>query len=236
MADLPAFDQSARAANSKRAVVRGKIYKIDTIEIDVVRDETHTLSNTVTDNPVEEGALISDHSRPDPDQVTLSCYVSNTPRSQDQMKRAASQGASDNTLLRPDGSLQIQQVADRGTRVFAALKKLRDEGTLISVATSLRVYGVSSTEGMLITNLTFPRNSKNFDGLEWSIQLKQVRIVRNRATQQALNKDKRANKKDSKGNKTPEEDEFSTLSNLNSASSGRVLNGLVGLAGASGSL
>ncbi len=188
-----------------RAIVRPKVNptQIGTIEIDVCREETHTLNNTVTDHPVEEGSNISDHSRPEPDQVNLTCFVSNTPLSSAQQQVANNQSANSAGLLNEDGSVQIVNVPDRGNRVFDALKKLRDEGTLIKVVTTLRVYGVTPSEGMMITGLTVPRKAANFDGLEFTLALKQVRIVRNRSSRQK-NKEGNTHKKQSKGDQTPQ--------------------------------
>ena len=53
--------------------------KIGDIVIDASITETHVLENEITDHPVEQGANISDHSRPLPDSFTMECVVSNTP-------------------------------------------------------------------------------------------------------------------------------------------------------------
>lgn len=46
---------------------------------DVVTEEGHHLKSEITEFPVEEGADITDHIRPDNDRITLSTFVSNTP-------------------------------------------------------------------------------------------------------------------------------------------------------------
>jgi hypothetical protein len=188
---------------AERAVVLKKapLCEIDTIQIDACREEQHDLSNTVTDHPVEEGFNVTDHSRPDPDVVTLSCFVSNTPLSTDQKTRSVQEGTT-KFQTTSTSAVEIGDTRGRGAEVFAQLKKLRDNGTLVKVVTTLRTYGVSSTEGMMITRLSIPRNSRNFDGLEFSISFKQVRIVRNRSTRQSQPKDKRTSPKQKKGNQT----------------------------------
>lgn len=184
-----------------RAIILRKAVKVevgDLIDIDSCLDETHTMTNTVTDNPVEEGFNVTDHSRPDPDVVTLRCFVSNTPFSTDQVKTAQRSGDVDFETTAPE------TIEGRGKNAFDKLKKMRDDGAIISVVTTLRNYTVSSTEGMMIQNLTIPRTRQNYDGLEFSVTLKQIRIVRNRSTTDVRAKDKRARQKKKDGNKPTE--------------------------------
>jgi hypothetical protein len=51
----------------------------DAVEFDCVEKETHQLQNKLTDYPVEQGANITDHSRPEPRRVTLDIIQTNTP-------------------------------------------------------------------------------------------------------------------------------------------------------------
>lgn len=46
---------------------------------DVVSNETHDAVMQITSHPVEEGANVSDHARPEPIRLTVEGYVSNTP-------------------------------------------------------------------------------------------------------------------------------------------------------------
>jgi Dit-like phage tail protein len=198
---------------SGRAIVLPRLCKIDAITIDVCRDETHTLTNQVTDHPVEEGFNISDHSRPEPDTVTLSCFVSNTPLSLQQQTRAVQEGSvSFNTTSQQ--AVAIGAVNGRADDTFKKLKKLRDEGTLIAVVTTLRTYGLTSTQGMAIQSLSISRTSKNYDGLEFVVTLRQIRIVKNKQTTDRQSKDRRVPKKKNKGAQTPKTDEVETSAAL----------------------
>jgi hypothetical protein len=49
------------------------------LEIDATTNEQHDATNTVTDHPVEKGANIADHVRPDPDVLSVTGTISNTP-------------------------------------------------------------------------------------------------------------------------------------------------------------
>jgi hypothetical protein len=191
---------------SRAVVMYRRSMKVDTIEIDSCLDENHDLPNVVTSHPVEEGSPITDHVRPDPDTVSLRCYVSNTPLSLEQAGRAVRSGDVDyTTSAATSARLSTGEVTGRGANAYAKLLKLRNEGTLIEVVTTLRTYKKDGDGGLVIERLSIPRTRENFDGLEFNLTLKQIRIVRNRRAtdrrQRSVNT--RAAKKD--GHKTTEE-------------------------------
>jgi hypothetical protein len=49
------------------------------IQIDATLSESHVFQNTVTDHPIEGGAAITDHSRPNPVRLGLTGMISNHP-------------------------------------------------------------------------------------------------------------------------------------------------------------
>ena len=81
------------------------------VTVDVVMDESFEINSTVTDHPVEEGANMSDHSRPEPIVITANCIVSETPISASDTTRALNGAASTST----NG---IQSVPGYAKRVF----------------------------------------------------------------------------------------------------------------------
>jgi len=162
------------------------------IKIDVVSQETHSLSDTITDHPVEEGSDVSDHDRPDPDQVTLECLITNTPL--------------DGTAPDPN----------RGNNAWQSLKNLRGTNTLLSVFTTLGRY-----DNMKITTLSATRTSQNFAGLEFSVTFKKIRIVQNKLTSQRVSKQKNVTKKVDTGSQTPPPVEQSRLDAGYEASKGK---------------
>ena len=176
---------------------------VGAIEIDAVLEETHTLANTVTDHPVEQGYNITDHSRPEPDTVTMRCFISNTPLSTTQQTRSIDAGDTKNTQFTSNTQqdVKIGDTNGRGNNAYEKLKKLRVTGALVQIVTSLTVYKVTSTEGMIITSISIPRTAENFDGLEFSISFKQIRIVRNRSTTDVKQKEKQTRKPTKEGSK-----------------------------------
>lgn len=177
-----------------RAVVKPIQCKIgDAITVDSCLDETHSLDNEVTDHEVEEGFNITDHSRPKPDVVTLRCFVTNTPNSLEQMKLAVNEGSSG------ESTDEIKAVPGRGNDIFKKLKKLRDTGELVTLVTTLKTYTATSTEGMIVQSISIPRTASTFNGLEFSVTFKQIRIVKNKQTRDTQSKDTRTGQKNKTG-------------------------------------
>ncbi len=193
-------------ATGKRALFVTKIG--DEVEVDSCLEESHTFDNTVTDHPVESGFNITDHSRPNPDTVTLRCMVSNTPLSVQQVQRAVRQGSVNfKTTAGSAQRLSVTGISGRGNDTYNKLQKLRVEGTLVTVVTTLRTYVKNSEGGMIISSISIPRTRQNYDGLEFSVTLKQIRIVTNRSTVDTNQKDKRTRPKKDTGAKTTEKTE-----------------------------
>lgn len=209
---------------------------IDTIVVDAIKRETHPLKNTITDHPVEEGSPFSDHSRPEADTVTLDCFVSNTPLSAEQRQRIetalgpygfSTPSASDAATLtgKPQAGITYADL------VFAQLLELHRVPRLIVVQTSLRTY-----VDMGIESSTFTRDSKTANGLEFTITLKAVTIVKNKLTRIVVAKDRRAQPKKKAGAVIPKEPdkEPESLANQGARFGAEKLGGRGGVLGAIG--
>lgn len=175
----------------------GKIVT-DTVSITMhaVVTETHDLSNTVTDHPVEEGANISDHSRPDPDRVTFDARISNTPLSTKQQTQAVKSGGFTFQSAAAQAAGAIGATDGFAQGEWRKLKKLRDDGTLVKVVSTMGDY-----DSMAIVSISLPRTAKNYDAISFLIAFKHVRVVQNKLTRDV--KTSVAPKKKSAGNKTP---------------------------------
>jgi len=144
----------------------------EVIPVDVLTDETHTLTNTVTDHPVEVGSNISDHSRPEPQKPVLKCIVSNTP-----LPGAKTRGTVVSDVVG----------ASRSQAVWNRLEQLHNTPALVTAYTSLKVY-----DSMAIESVSVPRNARNANGLEFTVSLKRIRLVKNKQTTVVVASDTRA--------------------------------------------
>lgn len=142
---------------------------VDVVTVDACVSESHLRANTVTDHPVEEGAPISDHSRPEAARVQLECVVSNTP-----LGGAAGY--------------------DYAAGFWQRLEDLSDTPRLIDVATVRKRY-----TSMAIENVSSPVDVQSSQALKFTVALKHVRIVKNKLTRTVRAKDPRAQSKKKMG-------------------------------------
>jgi hypothetical protein len=160
VSDLPKTDPVVfRIPNGSGAV--------DEIVIDACVTEQHTLTNTLTDHPVEQGSNITDHSRPEPRRVTLDCVQSNTPPN----GRAA-------TSTRPDRKNPAASDGDYAHQLWERFVQLHNSPKLVAVDTVRDFY-----ESMGIESITSPVDAKSASALKFTIGLKEVRVVQNKFTQ-----------------------------------------------------
>ncbi len=126
----------------------------DSVTFDCSAQEDHTGDNDVTDFPVEQGANISDHSRPNPDSVTIRALVTGTPF--------------DLLAIAQPPALK----ARRGKDAWDKLHKWRREGKRVVLITSIKAYS-----DMVIRSISTPRNARNADGVEFTISFRQIRTA-----------------------------------------------------------
>lgn len=181
---------------------RGVSVPSATIAADAVVSEQHTRTNTVTDHPVEEGANISDHSRPEPDRVQVEIYVSDTPLSVEQMQRAQKfmQQAGVGAVLDPDGSSGVAAVPGYSRAVRDRLDAYRLAGQLVTVATAIKLY-----QSMVIESIAETRTAKDAEAFHATISFKFIRVVQNKLTRRVVAKDPSVHPKVKTGAQTPQD-------------------------------
>ena len=169
---------------------------LEAIVMDAVPEENHDLTNTITDSPVEKGADVTDHIRPDPDQITMKCMISNTPLSTGQQTRAVRRGDFVLNTNQEDRG-QVGKMDGLALSGWKKLRKLRDDGAVVTVSTTLGDY-----TSMAIKSISAPRNAKNYDGLEFTITFRKIVIVENKLTRSTTTTDPSASNKKKTGAQT----------------------------------
>jgi hypothetical protein len=156
---------------------------IDSLVLDASVKEEHISEVDVTDHPVEQGAAVSDHARPKPEELTIEGVVSNTPLSNLQTSRATTfEGVS---FTSNAASQSVRGMPGNAESAYAQLRALRDKPILITVVTALRTY-----DNLIMTSLKVPRDKDTGDVLKFEAKFKQVRIVTNAVTVVATKKSK----------------------------------------------
>ena len=129
------------------------------IELDASLSESHQFASEVTQFPVEDGSVITDHIQNKPDQVSINGFVTNTPI----RSFADVAGAAD--LVRLSG------VSGRTELALETLLNIHRFRELVTIVTNLKAYN-----DMALTSLTIPRNAAIGDTLEFSADF--VKVVK----------------------------------------------------------
>lgn len=129
-----------------------RVGSIAGFEIDVILSEEHSFESDVTENPVEEGGVISDHVRARPGVVNLEGIVSNTPHGDLKGRRSTD-------------TLPVEDFR-------AYMDQLRAEAELITVITSARTY-----KQVVLQNWSEREDAKSGDACRFRASFKEIRIV-----------------------------------------------------------
>lgn len=143
------------------ATLFGKRYekgRVGVVDLDVTLSENHTFNSRATNFPVETGGDVTDHIINDPDILTLSGIVSDTP-------------------------LNIFSFFTRSIDAFNRLVDLHERRVPVTVVTGLKVY-----QNMVMTTLDVPRTITTGQSLTFNITLQNIRfdstaqLIRNTST------------------------------------------------------
>lgn len=180
------------------------------ISFDAVVRDSHESTATVTEHPVEQGANISDHVRPDLDRVVLEAIVSNTPITQPVSQADGATGApGDVDLINRDGDtigaarvLLFDGEFDRVRSVYDELRRLKDTGTVVDIITSLREY-----DSMIIRAVNPQRDASSGSLLRIQIEATQIRIVESEIVEAPVPDENQRNRGRQEEEETDEETE-----------------------------
>lgn len=126
------------------------------LQMDASLNETHTEGTEWTDNPVEEGASLSDHATDMRAEITIDGVVS---RLLDPTRLAG-----------PDPSFNISPT--RHLKAWNILLSMKKRHELVTVVTSLATY-----RNMAIQTITATRNLEASEALFFSVTLREVQFA-----------------------------------------------------------
>lgn len=171
--------------------------KIDSIELDAAISLTHQSAVTITEHPVEDGANISDHSRPRPESIVIDGVISNTRLGLKQELRVVE--AFGQRFQVAAGSTS-PNAAGYAQEALVKLKELSTQRKTFTVVTRRRTY-----TDMMIETLSSPEDKNTGDSLRFTATCRQVIIVRNKVTRRVVAKEPKAQPKIKAGKQTPKE-------------------------------
>jgi len=166
------------------------------IVFDAVKSEDHSLSATVTEHPIEDGSVISDHVIHQPDTLSIEGLVANSPINyvdsyavtgrDDSLYTAETIGSFNNIYT--SGGPKTGQVstsklgaiylinkdaaASKANAAYSIMKKIMKKSIPLTVKTGLDVY-----TDMIITEIKSHRDAINGDSWSPSISFKHIQRV-----------------------------------------------------------
>lgn len=164
----------------------------DSIVLDATLRDDPTDEVEVTEHAVEEGSPVTDHARTLPVRLSLDGVISETPITEAQALRSGIELPSPaiGAALTAGAHLGVPLtgaaavIATAGARQYAQgyaaatylkLVALKERRRLVTVATPRRTY-----ENMMLVLLTAPRDARTGDALLFSVEFRQMRLVRTR--------------------------------------------------------
>ncbi len=138
--------------------------EIGSIVVDAVIREVHENTSQVTENPVEEGADVTDHVRIMPKMLTMDCVISDTPLSLSVIRNISGAVGSVTELI--SGRTLSKDAYDK----LVEIQELREP---ITVVTGLKAY-----ENMVLERLTTPRDSRTSNAIHFTARFKEVVVAR----------------------------------------------------------
>lgn len=144
----------------KRAQIGG-------INLDASISEEHVSECDVTENPIEDGAIVTDHVHVKPAQLTIEGIVSDTPITFAVINNVVGFVNAVNTTILGNSS--------RSTDAYNALIDLQKSREPFTVITGLRVY-----KDMIMTSLSVPRDAQRGKAVNFTAELKQIIIAKSK--------------------------------------------------------
>ena len=129
---------------------------VTSIDFDVTMDEAHEWSNDVTTNQVEIGSPITDHIQPQPDRLTITGMISDSPLNLETQSEISA-------LVGADERVQT---------AFDFLRKMHEKRLLLVVYTKHKIY-----QDMALAACNIPRSAGVGQAINFTLQFTHVRVV-----------------------------------------------------------
>jgi hypothetical protein len=135
-------------------------------EIDAFVTEHYSHSNKVTEIPVEEGSVISDHVTPAADEIQIKAFIGK-----------AEFSAWEGGIPENNSDIESEDPKARIIQAYYELLRLKEERQPVDLVTGLGTF-----PGMVITNFDISRDASTGKNLPFDMAFKKVRIVKSETT------------------------------------------------------
>ena len=172
--------------------------QIGVMTFDISIKEVHTRTAIVTENEVEDGSVVSDHVRINPDTLSIDGEIAEFP-----VGLLGFDGISATDLQRKILGSEglVSGVRKTPQDAWKYLTEIFEAGEPVQIITGLQAY-----DEMLIEKLSVPRSSKDGKNLIFSAQLKKINFAVTGITENfKLDEDSNAGSKNNKGKQSSKE-------------------------------
>jgi hypothetical protein len=155
--------------NKKQGAVIGEL------TLDATLQESYDYNNEVTAYPVEDGSIISDHIKLNPDEISITGFVTNTPASLFQRKNSEVNNNEssffDYKNLQRSGSVNNVELAHD---ILLNISGRKIDGANTEPLLVTLVVGLRSFSNMAMTSLNIPRDSKMGETLHFTARFRKI--------------------------------------------------------------
>lgn len=137
--------------------------EIGGIKIDASVSETHLTEMDLTENPVENGAKITDHVQIKPNELTIEGVISDSPLGDNFVQSIVNLEQKISTFFGTE---------KRSIDAYNQMLKLQRSRDPFTVTTGLKVYS-----NMILTSLSINRTSETSNAIHFTANMKEIRII-----------------------------------------------------------
>lgn len=158
-------------------------WSVGDVPLDLILEEEHSIDASVTEHPVQDGSVVSDHVYVHLRSGSLRALVSNHSINATDVYRNAEGDEEDFAQAAQEGG----GLYNWASETWTLLKNLVDNRKPVTIVTALEVY-----DNVLVTHVDTARDGETGDALEFVInfqQFKQVKLREDRVTAEVTQSD-----------------------------------------------
>ncbi len=150
--------------------------QIGTVTIDATVFMKHSISSSMTKNPVEEGAQITDHVELNSQAITIQGVISDTPLDFNILNSIVKGNFKNVANNFSDGVKSSLNKSSRSVEQYQELVKLWKSREPFKIITGLKVY-----DSMILTKLDVDQTASSGKALHFNAEIEEIRIVSSKA-------------------------------------------------------
>jgi hypothetical protein len=199
---------------------------VESIAVDASISEGYEHSAEVTEHPVERGAAIADHVRPNNGTVVIEGIVTNAPITVPTTQMDGVTGSFQRIDLGTKNGLKLGEATvlkfdssfDRVRRVNEAIQGLITDSVIVEIHT-----GLETLVDMVITRFKVDRNAESGSALPFVLECKRVRIVDTTVERVPAPVERRGRRTQQRGNQTAQAQPLESVAHRGVSAARRAL-------------